>query len=285
MSLKGKVIFITGSSRGIGKAIALRTAREGAKIVVIGKTDQPHPKLTGTVHSTVEEIRELGGEAFAAICDIRYEDQIEAAVHTAIDNFSGIDILINNASAISLTSTPETSMKKFDLMMNINIRGTFFCSQKCLPFLKKASNPHILTLSPPLSIDPKWFQNHVAYTISKYGMSMCVLGMAAEFQPFGIAVNALWPRTIIATAAVENLLGGDKSLQHSRKPEIVAEAAAIILNKPSRETTGKFFIDDEVLMAHGICNLDQYSMVPNADLYPDLFLAGDPEYLCEDEEK
>lgn len=284
MTLKGKVLFITGSSRGIGKAIAMRAAQDGAKIGVIGKTDTPNPKLPGTVHSTVKEIQDVGGEAIPLICDIRFEDQVIEAVKKTVDAFGRINILINNASAINLTQTPDTPMKRFDLMMGINVRGTFLCSQQCLPYLEKAENPHILTLSPPINLDPRWFQNNTAYTISKYGMSMCVLGMAEEFRKYGIAVNALWPRTVIATAAVQNLLGGDLTVKHSRKPEIVADAAYLILNEPAKTCTGNFFIDDEVLMKHGICNFEKYSMQPGSELYRDFFLGGDLEGICEEEE-
>jgi citronellol/citronellal dehydrogenase len=282
LSLKNKVLFITGSSRGIGKTIALRAAQDGAKIVVVGKTDNPHPKLPGTVFSAVAEIQAAGGEAIPAICDIRYEEQVDQAIKLAADNFGGIDILVNNASAISLTTTPDTPIKRFDLMMNVNVRGTFLCSQKALPYLQKAENPHILTLSPPLNLDPKWFQNHVAYTISKYGMSMCVLGMAEEFRKYSIGVNALWPRTSIDTAAVENLLGGESTVKHSRKPEIVADAAYIILTQSAKQCTGNFFIDDEVLMSHGICDLGKYSVSPGQELYRDFFLVGDAEGFCEE---
>lgn len=273
-SLKDKTIFITGASRGIGKAIALRAAKDGANISVVAKTKDPHPKLPGTVYSSVEEINSVGGHGLPCIADIRYEEQVQSAVDATIKEFGGIDILINDASAINLTPTLETSMKRFDLMFSVNVRGTFLCSKLCLPHLKESENPHILNLSPPLNMDPKWFAHHVAYTMSKYGMSMCVLGMAEEFKKDGISVNALWPRTAIATAAVRNLLGGKTNINHSRKPEIVADAAYIILTKPSRETTGNFFIDDEVLMENGVTDLSKYSVVPNAKLIPDFFLYG-----------
>ena len=273
-NLKGKTAFITGASRGIGKAIAMRLAEDGANIAVVAKTKDPHPKLPGTVYSAVEDIESVGGKAIPCIADIRFEDQVQAAVEATVDEFGGIDILINDASAISLTPTLETSMKRFDLMFSVNVRGTFLCSKLSVPHLKRSENPHILNLSPPLNLDSKWFAHHVAYTISKYGMSMCVLGMAEEFKKDGIAINALWPRTAIATAAVENLLGGKSAIKHSRKPEIVADAAYIILTKPSKETTGNFFIDDEVLIEHGVTDLSKYSVEPNARLIPDFFLYG-----------
>ncbi|MFX1315924.1 MAG: SDR family oxidoreductase [Promethearchaeota archaeon] len=276
-NLKGKTIFITGASRGIGKAIALRAAKDGANIAVVAKTSEPHPKLPGTVYTSAKDIETVGGKALPCVADIRFEDQVKAAVEATVKEFGGIDVLINDASAITLTPTLETEMKKFDLMFSVNVRGTFLCSKLCLPFLRRAENPHILTLSPPLNMDPKWFSNHLAYTMSKYGMSMCVLGMAEEFKKEGIAVNALWPRTAIATAAVRNLLGGESAIKHSRKPEIVADAAYIILTKPSRECTGNFFIDDEVLIEHGITDLGKYSVVPNAKLIPDFFLYGGGE--------
>jgi len=273
--LKNKTLFITGASRGIGKAIALRAARDGANIAVVAKTKEPHPKLPGTVFSAVEEINAIGGKGLACIADIRFEEQVQAAVDATLEEFGGIDIVVNDASAISLTPTLETEMKRFDLMFSVNVRGTFMCSKLCIPYLKKSENPHILNLSPPLNIDSKWFAHHVAYTISKYGMSMCVLGMAEEFKEDKIAVNALWPRTAIATAAVKNLLGGESAAKHSRKPEIVAEAAYYIITEPSTECTGNFFIDDEVLIEHGITDLSKYSVVPNARLIPDFFLYGE----------
>ncbi|NVM45572.1 MAG: NAD(P)-dependent oxidoreductase [Candidatus Lokiarchaeota archaeon] len=272
--LKGKTAFITGASRGIGKAIAMKIAGDGANIAVVAKTKDPHPKLPGTVYSAVEDIESVGGKGLACVADVRFEDQIQAAVNATIKEFGGIDILINDASAINLTPTLETSMKRFDLMFSVNVRGTFLCSKLCIPHLKKSENPHILNLSPPLNMDSKWFAHHVAYTMSKYGMSMCVLGMAEEFKKDGIAVNALWPRTAIATAAVKNLLGGGMAVKHSRKPEIVADAAYVILTRPSRDYTGNFFIDDEVLIEDGITDLSKYSVVPNARLTPDFFLYG-----------
>jgi citronellol/citronellal dehydrogenase len=272
MNLKGKTLFITGASRGIGKAIALRAARDGANIAVVAKTKEPHPKLPGTVYSSVEEVKSQGGDAIACIADIRFEDQVQAAINATIKKFGVIDILINNASAINLSPTLEVPMKRFDLMFSVNARGTFLCSKLCIPYLKKAENPHILNLSPPLNMDPKWFKNNLAYTIAKYGMSMCVLGMAEEFRKDGIAINALWPRTSIATAAVRNLLGGKTAVNHSRKPEIVADAAYFILTKPSRECTGNFFIDEDVLIENGVIDLERYAVNPAKDLYLDFFL-------------
>ena len=275
--LKNKTLFITGASRGIGKAIALRAAQDGANIAVVAKTKEPNPKLPGTVYSAVDEINAVGGNGLACIADIRFEDQVQDAVNATVKEFGGLDIVINDASAISLTPTLETEIKRFDLMFSVNVRGTFMCSKLCIPHLKKSENPHILNLSPPLSMDSKWFAHHVAYTMSKYGMSMCVLGMAEEFKKDKIAVNALWPRTAIATAAVKNLLGGESAVKHSRKPEIVADAAYYIITEPSDKYTGNFFIDDEVLMEHGIMDLSKYSVVPNARLIPDFFLYGGGE--------
>lgn len=271
--LAGKTIFITGASRGIGKAIALKAARDGANIVVAAKTAEPHPKLPGTIYSAAEEIEKAGGKALPVILDVRDEAAVKSAVKSAVDKFGGIDILINNASAISLTPTLQTDMKRYDLMHSINTRGTFLVSKECIPHLLKSSHAHILNLSPPLNLNPFWFTNHVAYTMAKYGMSMCVLGMAQEFQEQGIGVNALWPKTAIATAAVEMLLGPD-SETHSRKPDIVADAAYSILIKNPKKVTGNFFIDENVLLDDGITDLVQYACVPaNADnLTPDAFL-------------
>lgn len=270
MSFKNKTVFITGATRGIGLAIGKRLAREGANIVIAAKTVEPHPKLEGTIYTAAAEIEALGAKALAVQCDIRDEEQVEKAVQLAVETFGGIDILINNASAINLTPTLQTPMKRYDLMHQINGRGTFLVSQKCLPYLLKSDNPHILNLSPPLNLDPKWFGPHVAYTMAKYNMSLCVLGMAEEFKG-RVAVNALWPRTTIATAAVKNLLGGDEMAKRSRKPEILADAACYILSK-DKTVSGHFYIDDEVLAAEGITDLEKYSVVPGSELIPDFFV-------------
>jgi citronellol/citronellal dehydrogenase len=271
-SLRGKTVFITGASRGIGKAIALRAAADGANIVVAAKTTEPHPSLPGTIHTAAAEIEAAGGRALPCVVDVRFEDQIRAAVQETIARFGAIDVLVNNASAISLTGTLETPMKRFDLMHQVNARGTFACSQACLPYLLKADNPHILNMCPPLGMKPEWFAPHVAYTMAKYGMSMCVLGMAEEFRAAGVAVNALWPRTVIATSAVQNLLGGDATMRGSRVPAIVADAAHVILSRPSREHTGQFLIDEDVLRAAGVTDFAKYAAVPGADLFSDLFV-------------
>ena len=270
-TLRGKTLFITGASRGIGKAIALRAARDGANIVIAAKTAEPHPKLPGTIYSAAEEIEKAGGKALPLTVDIRYEAQIADAVEQAVARFGGIDICVNNASAISLTGTLQTPMKKYDLMNQVNARGTFATSQACLPHLLKAKNPHILNLSPPLNLNPKWFEGHVAYTMAKYGMSMCVLGMAAEFKEQGVAVNALWPRTAIWTAAME-MLAGSEGAKTCRTPEIMADAAHAILTSPSREVTGRFFIDEELLRERGVTNFDRYAVEPGHELMPDFFL-------------
>jgi citronellol/citronellal dehydrogenase len=271
-SLKGKTLFITGASRGIGLAIGLRAARDGANIVIAAKTAEPHPKLPGTIHTAAAEIEKAGGRALPCVVDVRSEDQIKSAVDAAVAKFGGIDILVNNASAISLTGTVETTMKRYDLMHHINTRGTYACSQACIPHLLKAENPHVLNLSPPLDMKEKWFAPHTAYTMAKFGMSMCVLGMAGEFRGAGVAFNALWPRTVIATAAVQNLLGGDATIRGSRTPEIMADAAYEILTRPSRECTGNFFIDDDLLKSTGVTDFAKYQMVPGADLIPDFFV-------------
>ena len=272
-SLAGKTLFITGASRGIGLAIGLRAARDGANVVIAAKTVDPHPRLEGTIFTAAEEIQKTGGRALPVACDIREEEQVRTAVGQAIETFGGIDVLVNNASAISLTGTLETPMKRFDLMHQINTRGTYLCAQACLPHLKKAANPHILNLSPPLNMSPRWFKGHVAYTMAKYGMSMCVLGMAEEFRGDGIGVNALWPRTGIATAAIRNVLGGDAAIARCRTPDIIADAAHWILTQPARATTGNFFIDDEVMARAGVTDLDRYSVVPgNRDFLKDFFL-------------
>lgn len=272
MSLHNKTILITGASRGIGKAIALRLAKEGANIVVAAKSTTEDPKLGGTIYSAAKEIEDAGGNALAVQCDIRDELQIQNVVNKAVETFGGIDALINNASAISLTGTELTEPKRFDLMHDINVRGTFFMSRACIPHLKKSANPHILTLSPPLNMDMKWFKNHIAYTLSKYNMTMIALGLAEELKKFNIASNALWPRTTIATAAVKNLLGGDALINMSRTPDIVADAVFAILSKPSSACTGNSFIDEAVLAAEGITDLDKYAVVPGGKLYNDLFL-------------
>ncbi len=275
MSLQGKRIFITGGSRGIGLAIALRAARDGASIAIAAKTAEPNPKLPGTIYTAAEEIKAAGGTALPIQCDLRDEAQIAAAVAQAATEFGGIDILVNNASAINLTRTEETPAKRFDLMFDVNVRGTFLTSQAAIPFLRDSAdagrNPHILNLSPPLSMKPKWFKNHVAYTMAKYGMSMCVLGMSEEFKRDGIAVNALWPRTAIDTAALQMIPGVDTAA--CRTPEILSDSAYIILNRNSKECTGNFFVDDEVLASEGITDLEKYSVVPGTkDFLLDFFL-------------
>jgi citronellol/citronellal dehydrogenase len=271
-TLQGQTLFITGASRGIGLAIALRAAKDGANIVIAAKTAAPHPTLPGTIYTAAEEIEKAGGKALPCLVDVRDEAQVVAAVAKAVETFGGIDILVNNASAISLTGTLSTPMKRFDLMHSINIRGTFLCSQVCVPHLKKSKNPHILNNSPPLNMEARWFAPSVAYTMAKFGMSMCVLGMAEEFRTEGIAVNAIWPRTLIATAAVRNLLGGDAAMRGSRSPEIMADAAHAILTKPSREVTGNFFIDEDLLRKEGVTNFDKYLLVPGAELIQDGFI-------------
>ncbi len=277
MSLRGKTLFITGASRGIGLAIATRAARDGANVAIAAKTSEPNPKLPGTIFTAAKEIEDAGGKALPLLCDIRFEDQVQAAVAKTVETFGGIDICVNNASAISLTGTESTPMKRYDLMHGINTRGTFVTSQACIPHLKKSAaagrNPHVLNLSPPLNMETRWFAPHVAYTMAKFGMSMCVLGMAGEFKGDGIAFNALWPRTTIATAAIQNLLGGDAMMKGSRKPAIMGDAAHAIFSQPSRECTGNFFIDDEVLARFaGKTNLDEYAVSPGAQLMPDFFV-------------
>ena len=275
-SLQGKTLFITGASRGVGLSIALRAARDGAQIVIAAKTTAPHPKLPGTIYTAAAQIEKAGGNALPLAVDIRDEAAVLGAVEQAAAQFGGIDILVNNASAISLTGTLATPMKRFDLMFGVDVRGTFLCSQACLPHLQRAAvagrNPHILTLSPPLNMDPKWFRGHVAYTMAKYGMSMCVLGMAEEFRSDGIAVNALWPRTVIATAALAMIPGVSEQLDRTRKPEIMGDAAHAILTRDARRTTGNFFIDDDVLREAGIKDFDVYAVKPGMPLLPDLFL-------------
>jgi|TARA_B100000902_G_scaffold164264_1_gene159305 citronellol/citronellal dehydrogenase len=272
MNLKDKVIFISGGSRGIGLAMAKKAAEDGAKIVVAAKTAEPHPKLPGTIFTAAEEIINAGGDALPMVCDIRNEDNVRDAINKAVEHFGGIDICINNASAIQLTNTLDTSMKRYDLMHQINGRGTYMVSKYCLPHLLKADNPHILNLAPPLDMDPKWFGGHVGYTMAKYTMSMCVLGMAAEFKEQGVAVNALWPRTAIATAAVQNHLGGDEIMRLSRNVDIMADAAYAILTKDSKEFSGNFCIDDLVLHEAGVTDFTKYANVPFAELMPDFFV-------------
>lgn len=272
MTLKNKTVLITGGSRGIGKAIALRLAREGANIAIAAKTTEPHPRLEGTIYTAAREIEATGVQALALQCDIRYEEQIQAAVDETVRTFGGIDILINNASAINLIPTEYTEPKRFDLMHGIQVRGTFFMCKACIPHLKKSTNAHILNLSPPLNLNPKWFAQHLAYTMSKYGMSMIVLGLAEELKAHKVAANALWPKTTIATAAVQNLLGGDVLMQMSRTPEIVADAAYYIVSKPSAECTGNFFIDEEVLEKEGITDLKKYAVNAEQKLMQDIFL-------------
>ena len=275
MNLNGKTIFISGASRGIGLAIARRCAADGANVAIAAKTAEPNPKLPGTIHSAAQEIEAAGGRALALQVDIRDEQQVVDAARQTAEKFGGIDILINNASAISLTPTEATPMKRFDLMFGVNVRGTYLCTQACLPYLKRAAerrrNPHVLTLSPPLNLQARWFAPHVAYTMAKYGMSMCVLGHAEEFRPYGIAVNALWPRTVIATAALQ-MIPGVKP-EHCRSVDIMADAAYVILTADAAATTGNFFIDDEVLKQAGVTDFDRYSIVPGSrQLLPDLFL-------------
>ena len=272
MSLRGKTLFITGASRGIGLAIGLRAARDGANVAIVAKTAEPHPKLPGTIFTAAKEIEAACGKALPVTCDVRDEAQVAAAVAKTVETFGGIDILVNNASAISLTGTEATEMKRYDLMHQINTRGTFLCSKLCVPHLKKAQNPHVLNLSPPLNMETRWFAPHVAYTMAKYGMSMCVLGMAGEYRSAGIAFNALWPRTTIATAAIQNLLGGEQMMRGSRKPEIMGDAAYVIFGRPARECTGNFFVDDEVLASTGKTNFDEYAVDPSVKLMPDFFI-------------
>ncbi len=271
--LKDKTLFISGASRGIGLAIALRAARDGANIVIVAKTAEPHPKLPGTIFTAAGEIEEAGGQALPVVTDIRDEHQVEHAVERALEAFGGIDVLVNNASAISLSGTMETPMKRFDLMHQVNTRGTYACSQACIPHLIKAQNPHILNLSPPLSMSPRWFAPHVGYTLAKYGMSLCVLGMAEEFRDAGVAVNALWPRTGIAMAAIR-MIGGEETMKRCRKPEIMADAAHAILCREAGSCSGNFFIDDEVLAEEGVTDLSAYAVDPEAELVLDFFIDG-----------
>jgi len=272
MSLKGKTLFITGGSRGIGLAIGLRAARDGANVALAAKTAEPHPKLPGTIYTAAKEIEAAGGVALPLVCDIRFEEQVGAAIDACVAKFGGIDICVNNASAIQLTGTLQTDMKRYDLMNGINARGTYLVSRTCVPHLQRASNPHVLMLSPPLDMDARWFKGHTAYTMAKYGMSMCVLGMAAEFQDEGIAFNALWPRTGVATAAIRNALAGDEGMRRCRTPDILADAAYTVFNKRAREFTGHFLIDDTFLAENGVTNFDKYRVDPTKDLMPDFFV-------------
>jgi citronellol/citronellal dehydrogenase len=271
---KNKTVFITGASRGIGLEIAKKLASEGANIVIAAKTAEPHPKLAGTIYSAASEIEALGGKALPCIVDIRDENQVLSAVQKAVETFGGIDILINNASAIQLTGTLRTEMKKYDLMHQVNARGTFLCAQACLPYLLKSENPHVLTLSPPLNVEARWFENHVAYSMAKFGMSLCTLGMASEFKG-KVAFNALWPKTIIATAAIEFAIGNADMMQLGRKASIMADAAAVILNRDAHTVSGHFYIDEEVLREEGIVNFDAYRVNPATredQLIPDFFI-------------
>jgi citronellol/citronellal dehydrogenase len=282
MSLKGKTLFITGGSRGIGLAIAVRAARDGANVTIAAKTAEPHPKLPGTIYTAAEDIENAGGKALPIVCDIRDEAQVRAAVDKTVETFGGIDILVNNASAISLTGTLATDMKRYDLMNGINARGTYLCGRLCIPHLKKSTNPHILTLSPPLDFRPRWFAPHVAYSIAKYGMSLCTLGWAEELKRDGIAANSLWPRTTIATAAI-TLVGGDAITKMSRTPEIMADAAQVILSRSAREFTGRYCIDELVLRGEGQTDFSRYAAVPgtpDSALAPDLFLPDDLSALA-----
>ncbi|KAA2244198.1 SDR family oxidoreductase [Salinarimonas soli] len=277
MSLAGKTLFITGASRGIGLAIGLRAAREGANVVIAAKTAEPHPKLPGTIYSAAEEIEAAGGKALPLLVDVRDEEAVKGAIAKAVDTFGGLDIVVNNASAINLAPTSIMDMKRFDLMHQINTRGTFMVSKYAIPHLEKAQNPHILMMSPPLDMKEKWFAPHLAYSLAKYGMSLCVLGLAGELRPKGIAVNALWPRTTIATSAVKNLLGGDQIVQASRIPEILADAAAMIFAKPAREFTGQFIIDDTFMAGEGVTDFARYRVDPNGPLMPDFFVPEDSQ--------
>jgi len=271
--LKDKTLFISGASRGIGLAIALRAARDGANVALIAKNDKPHPKLEGTVHTAAEQIEQAGGKALPIVGDIRDEEQVDAAVAQAIERFGGIDVCVNNASAMNLAGTEALEMKRYDLMQSINVRGTFLVTKACVPHLKQAENPHVLTLSPPIDLDPRWLGPHIGYTLAKYGMTLCALGFAAEFREDGIASNALWPRTLVATAAVQNLLGGDEAMAKARTPEIYADAAYEVITRPSRECSGNAFLCEDVLVESGVGDLRRYSAAgADADLQVDLFV-------------
>jgi citronellol/citronellal dehydrogenase len=275
MSLKGKTLFITGASRGIGLAIGLKAAQDGANVVIAAKTAEPHPKLPGTIYTAADEIEKAGGKALPLVVDVRDEDAVKGAIQNTVDTFGGLDIVVNNASAISLTPTPLTDMKRFDLMHQINTRGTYMVSKYAIPHLEQAENPHILMMSPPLDMKEKWFAPHLAYTMAKYGMSLCVLGFAGELRPKGIAVNALWPRTTIATSAVKNLLGGDEIVQASRMPEILSDAAYAIFQQPSKSFSGHFLIDDVFLSGEGVTDFEKYRVDPTKPLMPDFFVPDD----------
>ena len=274
-ALDGKVAFITGASRGIGLAIGLRVARDGANVVIAAKTAEPHKHLPGTIYTAAEEIEKAGGKALPLVVDVREEASVMSAVEQAVERFGGIDICVNNASAIQLTGTLQTEMKRYDLMNGVNARGTYLTSKACIPHLKRAANPHVLAISPPLDMNPRWFKGHVAYSIAKYGMSMCMLGMAEEFREEGIAFNALWPRTGIATAAIQFALAGEEGMKSCRKPEIMADAAYAIFNKPSREFTGNFLIDDTFLYGEGVRDFEHYRVDPSRPLMPDFFVPED----------
>lgn len=273
MSMKDRVVFITGASRGIGREIALRCARDGAKIVIAAKSDKPHdnPKLEGTIHTVADEVRQLGGQALPIVVDVRKEEMVSKAVEAAVGQFGGIDVLVNNASAINLSSTLDMEMKRYDLLMSVNVRATYMCSKYCLPHLLKSANPHILTLSPPLNLDAKWFKDNLAYTMSKYGMSMCTLGLAEEFKSSGVAVNSLWPKTVIATAAI-SVNFPPAVYKASRKPTIMSDAAYEILTSSSKEMTGNFFIDEDILRARGYTDFNEYALDADTELQPDFFI-------------
>jgi len=271
-TLAGKTMLISGGSRGIGLAIALRAAQDGANVGLLAKTDQPHPKLEGTVHTAAAEIEKAGGGALAIVGDVREEASVQEAVAKTVEKFGGIDVCVNNASAINLVGTEAMEMKRYDLMQDINTRGTFLLSKSCVPHLKESENPHVLTLSPPLSLEPRWAANHVGYTIAKYGMSLCTLGMAEEFRGDGIAFNSLWPRTLVATAAVQNLLGGDEAMAKARKPEIYADSAHAVLTRDSRECSGNFFLCEDVLVEEGATDFDAYAAAPGGEPQVDLYV-------------
>jgi citronellol/citronellal dehydrogenase len=271
-TLKGKTLFITGASRGIGLAVALRAARDGANVAVAAKTTEPHAKLEGTIYTAAEEIEKAGGKALPLVCDIRFEDQVQAAVAKTVETFGGVDICVNNASAISLTPSTATDMKRYDLIHGINARGTFLVSKTCIPHLKQAANAHILTISPPLDMNVKWFAPHVAYTMAKFNMSIVALGLSGELKADGIAANTLWPRTTIATAAVRNLLGGDALVRRSRTPDIMGDAAHVILTQDARTFTGRFCIDDTLLYEQGMRDFEKYRVDPSLELAPDFFV-------------